>query len=107
MANLIFITTDEITAKPLTKFDSEARGVITQFSEQSKSNINYGTVEYFSLIVERPEIQYSLLMQGINVFIIESDATWLENATRVKSFSDLNLQSTALFYWTTTDLSEH
>lgn len=70
----IFVTTSSQLRKEL-KAWNPATLVFLQPYAVSKS-VYYGTYEYFKLTEERLKFQNNLIQDGINVFVIEADATW-------------------------------
>ena len=83
LSNMIFVTTDDTSRSALLEFVPEAGGIFLEQTAQSSSDINYGTVEYFGLIIERLTVQHRLLKLGVNVAIVEADQIWFKDAGRI------------------------
>ena len=79
----IFVTTQKSTMTELLNFDASLH-VLSQEYSGDQGDVSYGTSAYYKLTLERIRLQRDLILAGINVFIIESDATWFSGGEVLK-----------------------
>lgn len=70
----IFLTTGSHLTEQLHAWNPDIFVHAQLYSNNKK--VSYGTYEYFRLTVERLQFQNELIQNGVNVFVIEADATW-------------------------------
>ena len=70
----VFITTSDELSLELQTWNKDAQTFVQKYSVTKP--VSYGTYEYFRLTEERLRVQNNLIQQGVNVFVIESDAVW-------------------------------
>lgn len=87
LQRIIFVTTQQTTADKLAKFDPSLN-VLSQRYAGDQGSVSYGSSAYYKLTLERLKLQQDLLVAGINVFIIESDATWFDGESTIKRLED-------------------
>lgn len=93
----IFVTIDARAHEELRRFGRQVLAreltvVLLSYDVRRKTNasggggggggLEYGTYEYFDLMLMRTGINYQLLRRGFNVFLTESDAVWTEDISR-------------------------
>ena len=71
LTKTVFLATDATAASALRR--KKVRFVAERFDS---GELLYGTRKYYSYMLWRTRIVESLLLKGVNVWIIESDATW-------------------------------
>ena len=72
----IFLATDKFAEEQLRK---EQVNVFYEGLETEE--LQYGTRKYYLYMLRRTEIVEELLLRGVNVWVIESDAMWFEDPT--------------------------
>jgi hypothetical protein len=83
----MFIATDVFTALALAKHK-----VSFAYISYSSSALTYGEHNYYRYMYFRTQIVSELLHKGINVWIIESDSTWLgDPLPYLRNFSDFDV----------------
>ena len=70
----LFVAASEVAAQDLQNFELGAHVHVRHYPKAEATT--YGTYEYFRITLERLVVQNLLIKKGINVFIIEADATW-------------------------------
>ena len=70
----IFVTTSSQLTKQLQTWNPDV--IIHTRPYTISKSVSYGTYEYFRLTEERLQFQNELIQNGVNVFVIEADATW-------------------------------
>ena len=79
MQQVLFVGTDSIAVQAL-RDDSVANVVSLPYSS---SNLSYGQRQYFDYMLFRAKVVLGLLDAGINVWLVEADALWLQNPSPV------------------------
>ena len=76
LSKTVFLATDDVAASALRK--AKVQFVVERFGSH---DLVYGTRSYYSYMLQRTRVVETLLRYGINVWIIESDATWFGDPT--------------------------
>lgn len=69
----LFVSSSQAATDELTAFNDRLQVVTVHTNSKAA---NFGTFEYYSITLDRLELQNNLLQRGLNVFVVEADATW-------------------------------
>ena len=73
ISRFVFISSSKTVTWELTNFDKRLKVVTISTSSRDAS---YGTFDYFRITLDRLVLQNYLIQRGLNVFVVEADATW-------------------------------
>lgn len=79
LENVLFIATDESSYNELKSFNNSLHVIKILYDAPKK--LSYGDHDYFSFMLFRTELLIKLLEREVPIFLIESDAVWLDDPT--------------------------
>jgi FkbM family methyltransferase len=77
----LFVATDRAAYDALREFDSKLQVILRPY--ESKQELDYGQHEYFAYMLFRTRLIVDLLESGVTVWLVESDAVWLQDPTPI------------------------
>eukprot|EP00978_Attheya_sp_CCMP212_P038399 scaffold190079_cov49-Attheya_sp.AAC.1 len=81
LSHTLFVTTDQGAYDALTQFDSKLQVILRPY--ESKQELDYGQHEYFAYMLFRTRLIVDLLENSVTVWLVESDAVWLQDPTPI------------------------
>ena len=79
---ILFVATDQASYDALTHFNPSLHVVFYPFNSQKK-DLDYGTYEYYSLMLFRTALFDQLLDANLTIWLVESDEVWLADPSNV------------------------
>jgi FkbM family methyltransferase len=79
LEKVLFIATDETSYNALKSFNDSLHVIKVMYDAPNK--LSYGDHDYFSYMLFRTNLLIMLLEQKVPIFLIESDAVWLDDPT--------------------------
>lgn len=79
LARTLLIATDEKAYTAMRSFDMSLN--VLYEPEPTSTNLHYGHLTYFEYMMFRSELIFNMLKAGVSVWLVESDAVWLEDPT--------------------------
>jgi FkbM family methyltransferase len=81
LQKVLFIATDEVSFCSLAAFDRNLNVIHVPFGAQK--DLAYGQYSYYEFMLFRTKLLHHLLQMKITLWLVESDAVWLEDPTKL------------------------
>ena len=79
LQKVLFIATDEVSFRSLSTFDKALNVICVPYV--AEKNLAYGQYAYYKFMLFRSKLLLHLLQKKIMLWLVESDAVWLEDPT--------------------------